>query len=251
VTNGPSPAAFRPTRWSLVERAAGEEDGAARLAWEDLGAAYWYPLYAFLRRRGRSPEDAEDLVQGFFERILSTGRLARADPTRGRFRTFLLAALEHHAMHEDEKARAGKRGGGRRVLALDRAEGERRYAVEPATEETAEGLFERRWALEVLDRALAAVAARAREGPPERAERHGALAPLLWHDGPPAREVAERLGLSETAVRVALHRLRAQVREALREEVRETLSDPADLDDEMRRLAEALRRAPPPPHAPR
>lgn len=237
------PAAFLPTRWSVVARAAGPPEPAARAALDDLCRAYWYPLYAFLRRSGKSPEDAEDLVQGFFAQAIEKGWIGDADPARGRFRTFLLAALKHHASHEAEKARAQKRGGERPPIPFDTADGERRYAMEPATEETPERLFERRFALETLDRALARTAERARAGPPERAERFEALLPLLWDEGPAQREVAERLGISETAVKVALHRLRAQVREDLRAEVAETLSDPAhDLDDELRGLASALRR---------
>jgi RNA polymerase sigma factor (sigma-70 family) len=248
--DAPYPGAFQSTRWSLVARAAGPPASDARAALDDLCRAYWYPLYAFLRRRGRSPEDAEDLVQGFLAELIEKGRLARADPARGRFRTFLLAALDHHAAHEREKAHARKRGGGRAIVSLDVAEGERRYAMEPATEETAEVLFERRFAFEVLDRAIARTAERARCGPPERAERFQALFPLLWGDGPPQPDVALRLGMTETALRVALHRLRAQVREAIRAEVRDTISDPADLDDEIRRLATALRAGGPPAHAP-
>lgn len=238
---GSGSGAFRPTRWSLVARAASPADAARPAALEDLCRAYWYPLYAFLRRRGRMPEEAEDLVQGFFAGLLEQGALAQADPARGRFRTFLLAALLNHASHEREKAGAAKRGGGRSVLSLDRLEGERRYALEPATAETPESLFERRWALETLERALAAVAEEARSGAPDAAERHAALVPLLWSEGGPQHDVAVRLQMSDTALRVALHRLRARVREALRREVLDTLSDPAELDDELARLAAALR----------
>jgi RNA polymerase sigma-70 factor (ECF subfamily) len=233
--------AFLPTRWSLVARAADGREPEAAGALESLCSAYWYPLYAFLRRHGRSPQDAEDLVQGFFAEAIEKGRLARADPARGRFRTFLLASLRHHASNEAERGRASKRGGGRRLTSLDAVDAERRYALEPSTHETPERLFERQWAREVLARALRRASERARSGPPERAERFEALLPLFWDDGPPQREVAERLGIGETAVKVALHRLRAQVREDLRAEVLETLADPGDLEDEMRRLAAALR----------
>lgn len=235
------PSSFVPTRWSLVARAAGPDAPGARRALEELCQASWYPLYAFLRRRGHAPEDAEDLVQGFFEHLLAKGWLAQADPARGRFRTFLLTALLHHASHERERAAALKRGGGRTHLSLDREEGERRYALEPTTDASAEALFERRWALETLDRALARTAAWARGGPEARAQRYEALVPLLWDEGPPQSEVAARLETSETALRVALHRLRARLKEDLRAEVLDTLADPADLDDELRRLAAALR----------
>jgi len=232
--------AFVATRWSLVAQVAkGSEPQAAR-ALQDLCAAYWYPLYAFLRRHGRTPQDAEDLVQGFFAEAIEGDRFARADPARGRFRTFLLASLRNHAAHEAERARAQKRGGGRSIVSIDAAEGERRYSAEKDSE-TPEALFDRRWALETLSAALRRTAARARSGAAERADRFEALLPLLWDDGPPQREVATTLGISETAVKVALHRLRAQVREDLRAEVLETLTDPADVEDELRFLATALR----------
>jgi RNA polymerase sigma-70 factor (ECF subfamily) len=152
-----------------------------------------------------------------------------------------VTALRRHASHEAEKARAHKRGGGRVPFSLDAAEGERRYALEPGGGEPPERLFERRYAMEVLSRALARLAAHERGASPERAERFDALALLLWDDGPPQREVAERLAMSETALRVALHRLRAHLRDELRAEVRETVEDPADLDEEIRALAAALR----------
>jgi RNA polymerase sigma-70 factor (ECF subfamily) len=237
---GTGPAAFRPTRWSLVARAASPADATAPAALEELCRAYWYPLYAFLRRRGRSPEDAEDLVQGFLAELIEKGRLAQADPERGRFRTFLLAALLHHASHERERAGAARRGGGRRVVSLDGLTAEERYALEPAGGETAEALFERRWALETLERALARAAEEARGDSPESAERHAELAPLLWDETRSRAEAARRLGLSDTALRVALHRLRVRVRDALCAEVLDTLSDAAELDDELRRLAAAL-----------
>jgi RNA polymerase sigma-70 factor (ECF subfamily) len=240
-TPPPGPPAFVATRWSLVARAVGPDLPQARAALEDLCRGAWYPLYAFLRRRGHSAEDAEDLVQGFFARLLEKGWLAQADPSRGRLRTFLVTALLHHAGHERERAGAIKRGGDRTHVALDRMEGERLYALEPATNETPEALYERRFAQGTLARALARVATWARAGPDERQARYEALLPLLWDEGTPQAEVAARLGSSETAVRVALHRLRARLKDELRREVLDTLEDPADLDDELRRLAAALR----------
>jgi RNA polymerase sigma-70 factor (ECF subfamily) len=174
------PAAFRTTRWSLVSCAADAAGPETQVALDALCRTYWYPLYAFLRRRGEAPGDAEDHVQGFFAELLEKGRLAQADRERGRFRTFLLAALKHHVAHEAERARAQKRGGGRAPVRLDVTEGERRYALEPTGGETPERLFERRYALEVLDRAIARAAEKARSGtsttPPSTASGSSASA---------------------------------------------------------------------------
>jgi RNA polymerase sigma factor (sigma-70 family) len=231
-------ARFVPTRWSLVSRAA-SHDGSARAALEDLCAAYWYPLYAFARRSGSSPEDAEDVVQSFFATLLEKEWLAQADPERGRFRTFLLAAFRHHASHVRERGRAQKRGGGRIPVPLDDAEV--RYAREPADRLTAEALYERRYALILLERAWTRVAERYREGGDAKAERFEALRPCVeGRDHAPYREIGERLGLGETAVKVAVHRLRGRFRESLRREVRDTIEDPAEVDAEIQGLLQAL-----------
>lgn len=239
MNEGGSPSArFVPTRWSLVVAAA-SDDARAGAALEELCAAYWYPLYAFARRGGASPEDAQDGVQSFFATLLDKHWLAQADRRRGRFRTFLLAAFRHHASHVRERERAQKRGGGRIHLTLDDAE--TRYAREPAGGLDAEALYARRFALTLLDRAWARVATRYRSGRPGKAERFAALRPFVEGEGEGSyRDVGAALGLSETAVKVAVHRLKGHLREALRGEVADTLGPDDDVDAEIRSLLAVL-----------
>ncbi|MEN8149235.1 MAG: sigma-70 family RNA polymerase sigma factor [Planctomycetota bacterium] len=225
--------AFRTTRWSIV-LGAGRASGTALT---DLCEAYWYPLYAYARRRGHSAETAEDLTQGFFAELLEKNWVVAADREKGRFRAFLLTAFKRHIGHEREKARAKKRGGDRARLSLDFEDGERRYSFEPTHEATPERIFERRWALTLLGRVLDGLAAET------DADLFAALRPHLT--GEPAeetyREIALRLGMSEGGVKTAAHRLRARYRERLRGEIADTVSDPADVEDEIRALMEALR----------
>ncbi len=240
------PRAFHTTRWSLVARASEGEGADARAALEELCGAYWYPLYAYLRRRGNTADEAADFVQGFFAALLEKDYVAQADPERGRFRGFLMVAVRNFASKERAKARALKRGGGATTLSLDFDDGERRYAREPATQETPEALFERRWALTVLERAMTRLAESQRRGAPAKAERFEALRPYLAGGGGDAaavsyREVGEPLGMSETAVKVAVHRLRQRYRDILRDEIAQTVEDPSEIDDEIRRLMAAVR----------
>lgn len=242
--DGSPPAkAFHTTRWTLVARARQGEGEPARAALEELCAAYWYPLYAYLRRKGNSPDEAADFVQGFFAALIEKGYVAQADPERGRFRGFLMVALRHFASKERARERALKRGGGVAKLSLDFEDGERRYSLEPAGRDDPEAFFERRWALTLLDRALERLATSQRAGAPAKAERFEALRPYLAGRGAvPYREVGEPLGMSETAVKVAIHRLRGRYRDILREEIAQTVEDPALIDDEIRRLMAAVRR---------
>ncbi|MBL8861020.1 MAG: sigma-70 family RNA polymerase sigma factor [Planctomycetes bacterium] len=234
------PAAFLTTRWSLVQRAASPRSAEARGALEDLCRAYWWPLYAYLRRRGVEGERAADLVQGLFVELLEKGRLADADGERGRFRAFLLGALKFHVAHADEKERALKRGGSTRHLPLDPAEADRRWRLASASELDPERTFERAWALSVLDAALARLEARMeREG---KAQLFSALRPFLAAD-PDAgslQEIATGLGTSAGALKVAAHRVRQAWREEIRAEIASTLDDVRDLDDEVRGLFAAL-----------
>jgi RNA polymerase sigma-70 factor (ECF subfamily) len=234
------PDDFHTTRWSVVLAAAGDDPDAARTALADLCEAYWYPLYAYARRRGLSPEAAEDGVQGFFAAFLEKAWAGAADPARGRFRAFLLTAFRRHLGKERDRERAAKRGGGRRPLSLDFGDGERRYASEPAHVETPETLFERRWALTLLERVLAGLAAEMTGA--GKTETFEALAAHLPGAGeaPPHAETAGRLGKTEAAVKVAVHRLRARYRERLREEIAQTVASPAEIDDEIRSLLAAL-----------
>ncbi|MDQ3330848.1 MAG: sigma-70 family RNA polymerase sigma factor, partial [Planctomycetota bacterium] len=216
---------FATTRWSLV-CAAGKEDSAAKRALAALCETYWYSLYAFLRRRGCSREEAEDVTQAFFANLLERGWVRSADRDRGRFRTFLLTALTRFLSKERDKATSAKRGGGRTKLSLDFEAGENRYRLEPADEQTPDRLFERRWALTVLDKALARL-----EGEhsvePAKAARFAALKPLLTaaDDANPYAAVGKALDMTEGAIKVAVHRLRKRYKELLRDEVAQTVSD--------------------------
>lgn len=229
---------FATTRWSLVLAAGETTTDAARAALDELCRAYWYPLYAAARRGGRSPEQAEDLVQGFFTRLLDKHALAAATPERGRFRSFLRASFEHYASNERAREHAQKRGGDRLHLSLYGEEGERRYALEPADAATPERAFERDWALELLDRALR----RVRADYVERGQEpvFEALKGALTAPGGHAPSAAAGLGLSPGAARVAAHRLRERYRRALRAELADTVGDDADADDELRALFAAL-----------
>jgi RNA polymerase sigma factor (sigma-70 family) len=226
---------FATTRWSVVVAAGGPSGTEARDALETLCRTYWYPLYVYARRRGQTRHDAEDLVQGFFGVLLERGSVASADPQRGRFRTFLLTAFQRCAADEHDRKIAQRRGGGAKTLPLDFDDGESRFASEPSHELTPEREFERRFALALLARALDRVAA-------ERPEDAELLAFVGGTgDARPYAEIAAARGTSEGAVKVAVHRLRARYRECLRAEIRETVADDADVDDEIRHLLEVVR----------
>lgn len=231
---------FATTRWTVV-LAAGQSDTApARAALEKLCQAYWYPLYAYVRRRGYSPEDAQDLTQEFFARLLEGRWVERADQQRGKFRSFLLAALNHFLADEWDKARAQKRGGGIPALPLQFDTAETRYDREPADRTTPEQNYERRWALALLEEVLQRLANEYKqEG---RAELFTALNPCLVGErtAQPYAELAAKLGVSEGAVKSAVHRLRQRYRQLLREEIAHTVSGPAEVDDELHHLFAVL-----------
>jgi RNA polymerase sigma factor (sigma-70 family) len=232
---------FHTTRWTLVVAAAGEGGEEPRAALEELCQAYWYPVYAFLRQRGNSPEDASDLTQEFFTALLEKGYLADADPERGRFRSFLLTAVSRLASKEREKAAAQKRGGGKKLLSLDFESGEARYQREPAHQETPERIFERRWALTLLERALAALREQHAEG--GKLPLFETLKVFLTGDAdaPRLRTVAGQLGLTEGAVKVAIHRMRQKYRELLRGEIAQTIAGQEDMESELAELLTTLR----------
>jgi RNA polymerase sigma-70 factor (ECF subfamily) len=232
---------FHTTHWSIVAAAAGQGGEASKAALADLCQAYWYPLYAFLRRRGSNTEDARDLTQGFFALLLEKGYLADADPERGRFRSFLRTAIARFASKQHERAAALKRGGGHRLLSIDFGEGERRYQREPADNWTAERIFERRWALTLLDRTLARL--RQEHEDAGKLDHFETLKVFLTGESgaAPLRQVAEQLGMTEGAVKVAIHRLRQKYRELLRDEISQTVAAQDDVDDELSLLLAALR----------
>jgi RNA polymerase sigma factor (sigma-70 family) len=227
---------FVTTRWSLVLAAGGTTSAESRAALETLCGLYWYPLYAYIRRRGYSPEQAEDLTQGFFARLLASSALEAADPRRGRFRSFLLTSAKHFLADERDKGRARKRGGGRKVISLDVQHAEGRYRLDPADDLTAEKLFERHWARTLLELVLADLRRQyARAGKESIFEQlKGSLR------GKTARgsygRAGDELGMTEAAARVAVHRLRRRYRTLLREHIAQTVSSPEDVDDEIRHL---------------
>lgn len=233
---------FATTRWSVVF-AAGRELGAegsqSRRALEELCGGYWYPLYAYVRRNGHRPEDAADLVQGFFVSLLERNDLAAVDPARGRFRAFLLACFDHFIANRARHDRAQKRGGGKVLAGLDFEEGERRYVLEPAHELTPQRVYERRWALSVIDAAMAKL--RGEYEARGKGAVFEALSDLIAGTAEEGYAAAGRkVGMSEGAVKVAVHRLRKRCRELLREEVRQTVADEADVDDELAHLLASL-----------
>ena len=233
---------FTATHWSIVLAARGSESNRARAALEALCRAYWYPLYAFVRRMGQSPHDAEDSVQGFFALCLEKNYLAAAEEAKGRFRSFLLLALKRFLAKERDKFRACKRGGGQQPIELDGLTAEQRYALEPAEHLSADKLFERRWALTLLEQVLSRL--RDEQAAAGQGEVFEQLKEFLLAGGrgTPYSELAVRLGTSEGAVKVAVHRLRQRYRELLQAEIANTVTSPEEGEEERRYLLTVLSR---------
>jgi RNA polymerase sigma-70 factor (ECF subfamily) len=230
-----SPRRFATTRWSQVIAAGqtpGADDGQALAV---LCEAYWYPLYAYVRRCGYDADQAQDLTQEFFSRLLEKQYLRDADPARGRFRSFLLAALRHFLSNERDRVLAAKRGGRVAILSMEVETAEGLYTREFPDNETPAVIFERRWALTVLDRTLARLRAEFKSAGREALLKR--LEGYLTGEGDVAyAAVAAELGMSETAVKVAVHRLRRRFGVLLRDEISQTVSDPNEVDDEIREL---------------
>ena len=240
--SSPKPGAhFSSTHWSVVLLAGGVASPESRQALEKLCRAYWFPLYAYVRRQGHGVADAQDLTQDFFARLLERNSLRLADPQRGRFRTFLLSSLKNFLVSEWQKTRALKRGGDEVFVSWDAEEAEGRYLAEPADGLTPERIYARRWAVTVLEKVLTRL--RADYGADGKAPLFQALQPYVW--GEPAdggyADISARLGVSEGALRVAMHRLREAFRRLLREEVGRTVTSAAEIDAELRELIAALR----------
>jgi len=236
-----APAArFATTHWSVVAAAQDPASPQAQEALATLCSAYWYPLYAYIRYQGYSAHQSQDLTQGFFAALLEQHTLEVADRAKGKFRSFLLTACKHYLAHERGRTRAQKRGGGRSFLSLDFDRGETRYSLEPAHTLTAEKLFARRWALTMLDQVLARLREEfAQKG---KAKLFDCLRVFLLgeQNALPHSRVAQDLGMTEGAVKVAAHRLRRRFRELVREEIARTVDDAKDIDDEVRDLFAAL-----------
>jgi RNA polymerase sigma factor (sigma-70 family) len=228
--------AFRTTHWGQV-LAASQRDGAeADRALADLCESYWYPLYAFVRRKGHEPEAAQDLTQEFFARLLAHNYLQRADPRRGRFRTFLLSVFVHFLANEYHRERAQKRGGPRLLDSWDAREAEERCRLEPGDSLPPERVYDRQWAWTLLERVLGQLGADYAQAGKQRL--FAALQPLLTSDAPVEdyRELGRQLDLSEAAVKVSVHRLRRRFGELLRAEVARTVAEPTEVESELRYL---------------
>ena len=233
---------FLSTRWSLILRAGDLEDpDSAQLALSQLCSTYWYPLYAFVRRSGKSEQDAQDMTQGFFEHLLSKQSVAAADPERGRFRSFLLSSIKNFMNSEWRKQNTLKRGGGTHSLSLDAEDAERRYQYEPAGNEISpEQLFDQRWARATLEQVFSVMRDEFRRSGKE--ERFDSLKGHLLSD-PGAGEYearAEELGLSPSALRTQIYRMRGRFGILLREQIEHTVSDPSMADEELSHLLQAL-----------
>jgi RNA polymerase sigma-70 factor (ECF subfamily) len=230
---------FVTTRWSVVLATRDDKGSHEALTW--LCERYWLPLYAFVRSRGHSPEDAKDLVQGFFQRFLARNLAHEADSQRGRFRSFLLGCLNHYLSEENKRSHRLKRGGGREFLRIDDTAVEARVEAELTDARPPEAAFDRQWAVAVMDHSLERLRAECEAD--GRNGRFEVLKPYLTEgvgDAPQA-ELADRLKVSVTAVKLIVHRLRKRYREIVREEVAETVASAEDIDAELRHLLAALR----------
>ncbi len=238
--DGASGDVFATTHWTVVVAAGLRGAPAADRALDELCRAYWYPLYAYVRHRGCSKEDAEDLVQGFFARFLKRNYLEGLSSERGRFRSFMLAALKHFLANEWDRAQRQKRGGGVTPMTLDWQGADSRYRIEPADPLSPDKLYDRAWATALLELVIGRL--RAELAAHGRADFFDAVKEFLavGEAAIPYAEAAARTGLSEGAVRVAVHRLRKRYRELLREEIAQTLADPAQVEDELRSLFAAF-----------
>lgn len=236
----PSHARFATTHWTVVLAAGSPESPRYREALETLCGNYWYPLYAYLRRHGYDHHDAAEHTQAFFTKMLEKQSLSRIDQHSGRFRSFLLTALKRFVADERERTHAQKRGGGRERVSLGFENAECRYALQPADEFSPDRLFERSWALTVLDRVMhrleAEMIASEKEGLFDQAKAH--LCGTC--DAVPYRDIAATLDMTEGAIKVAVHRMRNRYREILREEIAQTVSNPAEVDEEICALFTAL-----------
>jgi RNA polymerase sigma-70 factor (ECF subfamily) len=231
---------FATTHWSVVVAAGSPSSPDAQKALESLCQIYWYPLYAYVRRRVANSDEAQDLTQAFFAQLLEKNYVGQAVPERGRFRSFLLTAFKHFLSKQWEKGKAKKRGGGRAAISLDFESGESRYRIEPATHFTAEQWYNKQWALMLLDRTMQQLQ---REWTDEgKARQFDALNGFLVgdHEAITYAQVAAELNTTEAAAKMAAHRMRRRYRTLLREEIAQTVTHPKEVDDEIRDLFTVL-----------
>ena len=231
---------FATTHWTVVLAAGSGSSQQADVALEELCRTYWYPLYAFVRHQTANREDAEDLTQAFFERFLENNYLGKLHSEKGRFRAFLLASLKHFLANEWDRANCQKRGGGQAALSLDWQDADARYQIDPADNSSPDKLYDRAWAVTLLERVI--VRLREESAAEGKLRLFEELKPILMvgKSAIPYPQAAAALEMSEGAVRVAAHRLRRRYRELLREEISQTLSDPAQAEEELRTLFSAF-----------
>jgi RNA polymerase sigma-70 factor (ECF subfamily) len=236
-----SPRRFTTTRWSLVVAAGDAASPDAESALAALCEAYWFPVYAFIRRSGSSQDAARDLTQAFFTRVLEKNYFKDAREDRGRFRSFLLTSVRHFLSNQRDWDRAAKRGGGQPLLSIEVDDGERQYQREPVEHETPEHVYERRWAMTVLAAALNRVATRYQQG--DKPKLFARLKPFLTGEEPESyAALSAELGMTDGALRVAVHRLRKQFVACLRDAIAETVTAPEDVEEELRHLLAVVSR---------
>ena len=233
-----TPPAFPVTRWTLILGLRGEDEKVARRALEELCELYWYPVYAYIRRQGAGPDDAQDMTQGFFARLLERGEFSHAEQSKGKLRTFLLARVQNFMVQDWRHRTAQKRGGGQSPLSLDVAED--RYALEPLDILSPDALFDRRWALDTLETAIARL--EREQNAAGKGEVFAALYPFLAAkpQGDDYEAVGAKLGMTTSAIHVAVHRLRQRFRRALESAVAETVASPDEIEEELRHLLSLL-----------
>ena len=233
---------FQTTRWSVVLVSAQSQAPGSKIAFADLCKLYWYPLYAFIRHRGYSPEDSEDLVQGFFLHLVEHKTLSRVDRSKGKFRSFLLASLQNYLSDEADRARCLKRGGKAEFVRLDLESAEDRYRLEPVDALTPEKIFDARWAMALIGEALNRLNREyVAQGKATTFNTLRAfLDPINTKSLPSYEEVAAQLEVSVGSLKTLIHRLRKQYTAFVREEISRTVSDSADVDAEIHQLCEAL-----------
>jgi DNA-directed RNA polymerase specialized sigma24 family protein len=231
---------FATTHWSVVLQTGDSESPQSMVALEKLCRAYWFPLYAFIRRKGHSEEDAKDLTQQFFARLLERRDFRTVDARKGKFRTFLLAALTHFLSNERDRVMAAKRGGGRTIISLDEMNAEQFSRFEPASDVSPDKLFDWRWAMTLLAQAVVKLRAEMTEA--GKLDVFEELKSFLTNDAPDGEyaKVAQRLGGNNQSVALQVHRMRQRYRELVRGEVAHTVSSPTEVDEEMRHLLAAL-----------
>lgn len=232
---------FETTHWSVILAAGDTRDPVAQEALTRLCKTYWYPVYAYVRRSGYSPHDAQDLTQEFFARLLKSHYFTLADRKKGKFRSFLISSLKHFLSHEWDKAKAQKRGGAATIISIDEEDGENRYKLEPPDNTTADVLYDRRWALTLLEQVLVRLKKEYEDS--GKGDLFKAIEPVLTGAEKmlPYSEIGKKLGMSEGAIKVAVHRLRQRYGELLREEIANTVSGPEEVEEELRNLFEAFR----------